>query len=266
MLDKFNRDINYLRISVTDRCNLRCRYCMPEKGITLFDHAEILSYEEITEVVKTGVKFGIEKIRITGGEPLVRKGLINLVSMISRIDGIKDLSMTTNAVLLDGYAAELAKAGLKRINISLDTLDAETYKTLTRGGDLTQALKGIEVAKNAGFAPVKINCVIKKSSEEKDAREVKKFCEKNGFQIRFIRWMNLENGDFSAVEGGDGGNCTQCNRLRLTANGILKPCLFSDIGFNIRETGIEQAFLKVIENKPECGTFSKKGKFYNIGG
>lgn len=137
--DRFNRSINYLRISVTDRCNLRCRYCMPEDGVCLMDHSEILSFEEITEVVRVAVALGIDKFRITGGEPLVRKDILTLVSQIASVEGVKDLSMTTNGIFLEEMAKPLKEAGLKRLNISLDTLDPEKFAHITRGGDL---LKG----------------------------------------------------------------------------------------------------------------------------
>lgn len=266
MLDKFNRRINYLRVSVTDRCNLRCQYCMPEEGVPLFNHSDSISFEEIVDVVKTAVKLGADKVRLTGGEPLVRKGIVSLVSMISEIDGIRDLAMTTNGLLLEQYAEKLKGAGLQRINISLDTTDPRRYKELTRGGNLEQALLGIEAAKKAGFDPIKINCVVWKSKDETDASGVRKFCEENHLQVRYIRWMNLATGEFSVVEGGEGGDCRHCNRLRLTSNGIIKPCLFSDIGYSIREHSIEEAFRLVLENKPRCGTFSNDNKFYNIGG
>src|ERR1035437_3517974 len=170
MLDHYNRNINYLRISVTDRCNLRCRYCMPEEGIELIRHEDILSFEEIVEVVKVGVSKGINRLRLTGGEPLVRKGIVSLVGMLTQIEGIEEVSMTTNGTLLAEYATELASAGLKRVNISIDTLDPEKYRELTIGGDINSVLKGIKAAKGAGLSPIKLNCVVKNSSAEPDAK------------------------------------------------------------------------------------------------
>lgn len=266
MLDRYNRHINYLRISVTDRCNLRCTYCMPEEGILLMQHKEILTFDEITEVVRNALKMGITKIRLTGGEPLVRKGIVNLVSMISAIEGITDLSMTTNGILLEELAGPLKAAGLNRVNISLDTLDPEKYRELTRGGDLAKVLKGIDAALSAGLTPVKINCVVFRSSDEEDARMVKEFCRGKGLHPRFIRQMNLQTGEFSIVEGGSGGNCASCNRLRLTANGMVKPCLFDDNEFSVREMGIEQALQAALNSKPEVGCMNHTGQFYNIGG
>ncbi len=266
MFDQFNRKINYLRISVTDRCNLRCEYCMPAEGIDLMSHKEILSFEEIMEVVNLGASIGIDKIRITGGEPLVRKGIVDLVSMISEVKEITDFGMTTNGILLEKYAADLASAGLHRINISLDTMDPEKFKKITRGGDINAVFKGIEAADKAGLHPIKINTVIKKNKNEPDALAVKDFCEKNNLQIRYIHVMELSKGEFSVVEGGEGGDCANCNRLRLTANGMINPCLFSNESYNIRELGIEEAIRQALVNKPQCGTVNQSGHFYNIGG
>lgn len=266
MLDRFKRNIDYLRISITDRCNLRCIYCMPECGINLMRHKDILSYEEIFEIVKFGSVHGIKKVRITGGEPLVRKGITELVAMIASIPGINDLAMTTNGTLLDQFAGELYRAGLHRINISLDTVNPETYRKVTRVGDLSSVIAGIQAAKKAGLNPIKINCVINKSPFEKDAREVATFCKKHSLEVRFIKEMDLEKGKFDRVIGGEGGHCAKCNRLRLTADGKIKPCLFSDLEFAIRELGIEQAFLRAIGEKPKSGTENTMNKFSNIGG
>lgn len=266
MLDSFNRRINYLRISVTDRCNLRCTYCMPECGVPLMPHEQILTFEEITDVVKFGVQNGITKIRITGGEPLVRKNIVLLVAQIAAIEGLTDIGMTTNGILLDRYASDLAAAGLKRVNISLDTIDPERFRMITRLGEIEEVFKGIEAAKKAGLFPIKINCVVKKSSNEPDAVGVKEFCIQHGLQVRFIKEMNLETGQFSVVEGGDGGHCASCNRIRLTANGDLMPCLFTDLKYNIRKMGIENAYFAAIGNKPAEGSINQSNQFSNIGG
>lgn len=266
MYDSFDRRINYLRISVTDRCNLRCTYCMPEEGINMLQHNEILTFEEIVEVTRVAVKMGINKVRITGGEPLVRKGITDLVGMLAAIPGIVDLSMTTNGTLLGRYAMELKKAGLNRVNISLDTLDATKYRKLTRGGYIVEVLTGIEAAKEAGLFPVKINCVVQQSSDEPDAKEISEYCRQNGLKARFIRQMSLTEGHFSVVEGGSGGDCSSCNRLRLTANGKMLPCLFGNKEYDVRELGPEKAIKMALENKPACGSVNLKGEFYNIGG
>jgi len=264
--DRFNRHINYLRISITDRCNLRCQYCMPEDGIRLMNHQDILSFEEITEVVRVAVSQGIDKFRITGGEPLVRKDIVTLVSQMASVSGVKDLSITTNGIFLEELAQPLKDAGLRRVNISLDTLNPLKFSEITRGGDIEKVLRGIQAAKAAGLDPIKINCVVFKSSNEADALEVKEYGRMNNLQVRFIRQMNLESGEFSVVEGGEGGNCSRCNRLRLTASGMVKPCLFDEQEFSVRELGAEKALLNALNSKPLNGCFNSKGSFYNIGG
>jgi cyclic pyranopterin phosphate synthase len=266
MYDRYNRRINYLRISVTDRCNLRCTYCMPAEGVHLLGHGDILSLEEILEVINEAVILGVTKVRITGGEPLVRKGIISLIDRISKIEGINDLGLTTNGILLPLFAKDLASAGLHRINISLDTLDPEKYRAITRGGDIQKVLEGIEAAKNSGLFPVKINCVVRNSSDEPDAQAVREFCLQNGLEARFIHEMNLADGRFTIVENGHGGDCVNCNRLRLTANGMIRPCLFSDIQFSTRELGIRAALEQAVGKKPEKGSVNMNGNFHNIGG
>ena len=265
MLDRYNRNITYLRVSVTDRCNLRCVYCMPEGGMDILKKDEILSIEEIVEVIKAGAELGIEKIRLTGGEPLVRNGIVELVRLISEIEGIKEVTMTTNGILLSRYAEALKTAGLNRVNISLDSVSPEQFKKVTRGGNLENAIAGIRAAKAAGLTPVKIN-VVKLSNEKQDLTALKEFAVREGAQVRFITQMDLRTGEFQQVEGGDGGNCVICNRLRLTANGMIKPCLFSNREFGIREYGIKEAFLKALNAKPKKGAVNPIGSFYNIGG
>lgn len=266
MFDRYNRDIDYLRISVTDRCNLRCTYCMPAEGIQLIRHEDILSFDEITEVARIAVEMGVRKVRITGGEPLVRKGIVNLVKMIAEIPGVDDLSMTTNGILLAQFAEQLKEAGLHRINVSLDTLDPEKYSLITRGGNVDDVLSGLMKAAETGFSPIKINCVTGEMTDDSDAIAVRAYGEKNGFQVRFIRQMDLATGEFYIVEGGEGGNCRMCNRLRLTSNGMIKPCLFNAIGYNVRELGAREAILRAIDNKPRCGTFNPDEEFYQLGG
>jgi len=239
---------------------------MPEDGVKLINHCDILSFEEIFEFTKIAVKYGINKVRITGGEPLVRKNIVELIRMLSQIKELQDLSLTTNGILLKEFAKPLADTGLKRVNISLDTLDENKFKQITRGGDITKVFEGIEAAKNAGLEPIKINCVIEKSHNEPDAIKVKEYCDNNGLIIRFIHRMNLKTGEFSVVEGGTGGNCNICNKLRLSSDGYLRPCLFNDIKFNVRELGAEKAIQTAIENKPKCGTHSYNNSFNIIGG
>ncbi len=266
MYDSYNRKINYLRISVTDRCNLRCRYCMPEDGVVPMRHSDILTFDEIVEVVRVAKEMGFNKFRITGGEPLVRKNIVELVSMIAKVVDNSDLAMTTNAVLLSQFAQPLKDVGLQRINISLDTVNPDKFKFITRLGSLEDVFQGIETAQRIGFQPIKINCVIKQSSEETDAQEVAAFCKANGLQIRYIREMDLEKGTFWKVKGGDGGDCAICNRLRLTSNGKIKPCLFNDKEFDVRTLGAKQALETAISRKPTCGTHNAVNQFNNIGG
>jgi GTP 3',8-cyclase len=265
MLDRFGRKINYLRISVTDRCNQRCYYCMPKDGITLIKHEEVLSYEEILRITTEFVEMGIDKVRLTGGEPLVRRGIVSLVAMLSGIEGIKDLSMTTNGVLLAEYAEDLKKNGLNRINVSLDSINPEIYKQVTNTDKLDDVFKGLRASKNVGFNPIKINCVVKKSRKEKDAQEVTEFAYKNGFDIRFIRMMNIVKGEFWPVIGGNGGNCKKCNRLRLSSDGRLFPCLFSDVSFSVKKLGAEKALRLALNHKPKSGK-AANNKFYGLGG
>lgn len=266
MYDRYNRRINYLRISVTDRCNLRCYYCMPEEGITLLQHQDILTFEEIELVVRKAISLGIEKVRITGGEPLVRKGIVQLVKLIADIPGIKDFGMTTNGIMLENFAQDLFDAGLHRLNISLDTTDPVKFRELTRGGDISLVLRGIDAAIKVGFKPIKLNCVIVNSSSDENALEVAEYARKNDLEVRYIHYMSLIEGRFSIVEGGSGGDCPKCSRLRLTADGKLKPCLFSNLEYDIRKLGIEEAFKQAVNCKPKSGSVNSNNLFHNIGG
>jgi cyclic pyranopterin phosphate synthase len=239
---------------------------MPAEGVALIPHDDILHFEEIIEVVKEAVKIGIFKFRITGGEPLVRKDIVKLVKMIAEVEGVKDLAMTTNGVFLTKYAQALKDAGLMRINISLDTVDSQKFNSITRIGSLNEVMAGIQAAKDAGLSPIKINCVIKKNRDESDAQGVANYCKENNLQIRYIREMDLEKGSFYRVQGGDGGECAICNRLRLTANGKIKPCLFNNISYDVRTLGAKNALLYAIDGKPESGTVNNINTFNNIGG
>lgn len=266
MLDRFNRKINYLRISVTDRCNFRCSYCMPAEGVPLKAHSEILTFDEIVEIVKAGTTLGLSKIRLTGGEPLVRKNLPELVQMIAAIPGIDDIGLTTNGVLLPRFAQQLKAAGLNRVNISLDTLDPAKFKKITRNGELEEVLAGIDAALEAKLLPIKINFVRIKGENEADEQAVRDYCNQKKLKLRFIRQMNLKTGEFSVVEGGAGGNCAICNRLRLTSDGFMVPCLHSELRYNVRELGIWEAFNKAVRYKPEKGLGTTSHEFSNIGG
>jgi cyclic pyranopterin phosphate synthase len=239
---------------------------MPDSGINLLKHEDILSFEEIVAFAKIAVGKGIDKVRITGGEPLVRKGVIGLTAMLSQIKGIKELTLTTNGILLEEFAKPLADAGLHRVNVSLDVVDPDRYSELTRGGDVKKVINGIAAAQKAGLTPVKINCVINETSEEPDAIGVKTFCESQGLEVRFIQLMNLETGKFAIIEGSNGGNCSVCNKLRLSSDGMLRPCLFNDIAFNICKLGADKAIEMSLAAKPKSGTVSFQNKFNEIGG
>ncbi len=278
--DSFQRPINYLRISVTDRCNLRCIYCMPAEGVSLMSHNDILSYEEIYTVVKAAAELGISKIRLTGGEPLVRLGLPQLVQMIASINTIDDISLTTNGILLAHHAAELKRAGLHRVNISLDTLRPDRFKSITRCGNLEDTLEGIEVARAVGLNPVKINVVVMAGINDDELLDFAGKTISDGWHVRFIELMPLSGDDLVtsrlvsvsdmkhrldplgkmepcrlSVGNGPakyfrlpntGGTigfitpvtehfCYHCNRLRLTADGKLRPCLLSEEEIDLRE-------------------------------
>lgn len=273
LTDRFLRTIDYIRISITDRCNLRCVYCMPDNGVAPIPHTNILRYEEIVSFLKIAVGSGLKKIRITGGEPLVRKNVPRLIAMISTITGIEDLSMTTNGILLEQYAKQLADAGLTRINISLDSLIPEKYRKITRGGSIASVFRGIEAAEQAGFAPIKINMVPIRGLNDDEIQDFARLTIHSPHQVRFIEYMPFGLKEMwrperfltterirSIVEGVgsiipakvrksgparyfqfDGARgvigfisplsnhfCHECNRLRLTADGKLKPCLFSE--------------------------------------
>ena len=172
IIDSFGRSINYLRISVTDRCNLRCIYCMPPEGVPQISHSEILSYEEIRTVVGAAAELGINRVRLTGGEPLVRADLPELVKMLSQMEGIEELSLTTNGTVLKKYTLDIKQAGLSRVNVSLDTLKPDKFRYITRLGELKTVLEGIEAAKEAGFEPVKINTVIMRGMNDDEILEV----------------------------------------------------------------------------------------------
>lgn len=191
LIDGFDRRIDYVRISITDRCNLRCLYCMPKDGIPFKERGELLTFEEIERVVSAFVRLGISHIRITGGEPLVRKGLPDLVRDISKFDGVEDLTMTTNAGLLELFAQDLKNSGLRRINISLDSLDHDRFREITRGGDLDAVLRGIDKALDVGLTPVKINMVVMKGINDNELLGFVRFAAARRIHLRFIECMPL---------------------------------------------------------------------------
>jgi len=189
MLDKFEREINYLRVSITDRCNLRCTYCRPKEGISLQGHDDILRYEEIIRFVSVAVNMGLIKVRITGGEPLVRKGFIDFISSLKNIEGLQDISLTTNGILLPEFAESIFQAGIHRINISLDSLNEDKYAKITGGGNLQKVLLGIKKAEEVGFSPIKINTVAMSGFSDDEILDFSKIAFEKPFQVRFIELM-----------------------------------------------------------------------------
>lgn len=268
MYDCWGRDIHYLRISVTDRCNLRCRYCMPAEGIELKRHSQILSYEEMARVAQVAAELGIWKVRLTGGEPLVRSGVVELVRKLRAIPQIREIAMTTNGVLLDRYAQELRQAGLDRINISLDSLDPQRYRFITRIGELDQVLRGIQAAADAGFQNTKINMVVMQDTTTEEIRALNQFCRERGLKLQRIRHYNLSDHNtipqFHAAERPL--PCNRCNRIRLTADGFLKPCLFSDQMIRVDFNDIRKCILQAIQEKPAAGTSCHSLGNWQIGG
>lgn len=299
MEDLYSRKINYLRVSVTDLCNLRCIYCLPPQGVKPKDHNEIMRFEEILVAADAALKLGINRFRLTGGEPLIRKGIIPFISALAKLPGVEDISLTTNGVLLPQLAERLRDTGVRRINISLDTINSETYRKLTRGGDVQVVLKGIEKAMEVGFDPVKLNVVALKGINNKEWAEFARLTLDKPLQIRFIELMPIgacwqqvkenyascgqvkeeierELGELTPTFGVKGSGpaeyyrlpgaagtvgfihaisghfCGSCNRLRLTADGKLKPCLFDQ-----REIDIKGAIRGGASSEDLCQQFKK---------
>ena len=272
MKDQFEREITYLRVSVTDLCNLRCRYCMPD-GVCKRRHEEILSFEEIAEIVAAAAELGVSKVRVTGGEPLVRRGCTELCRSIAQVPGIREIDLTTNGVLLERYAQELKDAGVTRVNVSIDSLDPEKYRDITGGGELEAALAGVRAAQKAGLTPVKLNTVLIGGFNDGEIPDFVELTRRSPLELRFIELMPM-GGHFGkeAYLPGDtvlvrvpeleaiphsGGVarlyrlpvgrgrvglispqsrhfCSTCNRLRLTSEGNLKPCLHSSREIPVR--------------------------------
>ncbi|WP_051537943.1 GTP 3',8-cyclase MoaA [Treponema sp. C6A8] len=312
LTDSFGRTINYLRISLTDKCNLRCRYCMPPQGINHIPHQEILTFEEITELVRVLAGLGVKKIRLTGGEPLVRRDIVSLVKLLKDIPGIEEICLTTNGILFSELATDLKAAGLSRVNISLDTLNDDTFFAITGSRGVEKVLQSLKTALDLGF-PVKINCVPSQYNASELA-EITLLAKSNPIDLRFIELMPIgcANGmkglksDFILSEleekfgkaaplkrqnhspetlyhfDGFDGNigfisplshafCSDCNRIRLTASGLLKFCLCYDDALDVKkllrsgESGIKlydilsKEIQKAIKEKPEAHTFNQQG-------
>lgn len=282
MKDQFGRRVEYLRISVTDKCNLRCVYCMPQEGLPWLPRADLLTYEEIAEVVRTMADMGLRRVRITGGEPLIRKDLPELVGMLSAVPGIEDLSLSTNAVLLEAQAEALRDAGISRVNVSLDSLRADRAEAIARRpGCFPAIMRGMDAAERVGFHPIKVNVVLIRGQNDDEIEDFAAITRDRPWHVRFIELMptgaNLElsaNQYYSCQDAlarlrqvdrldpseGPVGNgpatyyrfpgapgtvgvitpmshtyCDRCNRMRLTADGHLRPCLFGDLQTNLRD-------------------------------
>ena len=193
LLDRYGRQITYLRVSVTDRCNMRCVYCMPPEGIQLQSHAAVMRYEEIAEVVRAAASQGIREVRLTGGEPLVRLDLAELVRLIAEIPGIEDISLTTTGLLLGKYARSLADAGLRRVNVSLDTLRPDRFTRITRGADLSQVWQGLTAAEAAGLKPIKLNVVVMRGVNSDELIDLAQLTLEHDWHVRFIELMPVQN-------------------------------------------------------------------------
>jgi cyclic pyranopterin phosphate synthase len=279
--DRLGRALKDLRISVTDRCNFRCSYCMPLDKYEWIDRHEILTFEEITRLAGLFIRLGVEEIRITGGEPLLRHDLESLVSQLAGLEGLKDLALTTNASLLSEKAGALTHAGLRRINVSLDTVNPEKFEAMTRRNDLDNVMKGLFAAKRLGVDPIKLNCVVQRGVNNEDILNLVEFSRQNGFWIRFIEYMDVGNsnnwvsdrmvpkkeildiidskyplkeigrhdqsapavnyqfldeiGNVGVIASVTEPFCAGCTRARLTADGKLVMCLFSDKGFDLKK-------------------------------
>ena len=265
MFDSYGRNIHYLRVSVTDRCNLRCTYCMPEEGVPFVPHERILSFERITEVVQAAASLGFDKVRLTGGEPLVRKGLPELVSMISGIPGIATLGMTTNGTLLAPVAAELRRRGLSSVNVSLDTLDPVRFALITRGGDVSDAIAGVRAARAAGL-PVKLNVVVACDGSQSDLASVQRFADAEGCSVQTIRQYRLDETKYDDERYERPSPCAMCDRIRLLATGELKPCLHGDAAIPVDRADIQGSIRACVELKPACGSHASTHLVSAIGG
>lgn len=314
MNDSYGRKIQYLRLSVTDLCNYRCIYCMPETGVHKKDHSEILSIEEMTEIVRAAYALDIRKVRLTGGEPLVRKGILTLCRNIKEIDNAIELGITTNGSLLPAMTKDLKAAGVDRLNISLDSLNPETFSKITRGGNVQNVLNGIKSAQDAGFENIKINTVLMNEINDKDIFDLIRLTRDNQIHVRFIELMPLgvakywnsnrfmtakavegylHNAELLRIDGvarvyriaGYKGTiglicpmsdsfCPSCNKIRVTADGKLKPCLHSQQEIELKGLHgkeLEKAITDGILQKPQSHRFgtvgSATGRFMNeIGG
>ncbi|WP_300559998.1 GTP 3',8-cyclase MoaA [Companilactobacillus sp.] len=301
LYDQYHREHDYLRLSITDRCNLRCVYCKPKEGLPFFPTDEVLSQDEIVQLVENFAEMGISKVRITGGEPLLRTDVVDIVRRIKNVDGVEDVSITTNGLFLTKKAAALKEAGLDRLNISLDTFNPERYKEITRGGNIQQVLDGISTAAKLNFKKIKLNTVLIKGQNDDEILEFLNYTKDNNVNVRFIEFMPIGNSlktwkrefvglqnvfdiceandlkytpielkgngpsDNYQIEGYKGSFglihpitakfCENCNRLRITADGYIKACLYWNEEINIREAipdkvKFRSLIQRALDNKP----------------
>jgi GTP 3',8-cyclase len=265
MFDRFDRAITYLRISVTDKCNLRCLYCMPAEGVPRKKHEELLTLEQMAAVAAAAAGIGVTKVRLTGGEPLVKRGIVDLVGMIAAIPGVREVAMTTNGVLLAPLVRPLKDAGLSSVNVSLDTLDRDRYRELTRGGEIEHALDGISAAIAEGV-PLKINMVVMEDTEQEEIERMRKFCAVIAARLQLINHYELvrEKSDTYAFDRPPA--CATCNRIRLTADGMLKPCLHSDLEVPLDFARLEESLCEAVLAKPLRGGICTNRLMPQIGG
>lgn len=302
MHDPLGRKITYLRLSVTDLCSLRCIYCMPEQGVCKHTHGGICSFEELRAMTAAAVQLGVRKVRVTGGEPLVRRGIVELCRMLRAIDGIEELCLTTNGVLLPELAAPLRAAGVDRLNISLDTLRPERYRAITRVGELSDVLRGLEVAEQAGFPNTKLNCVLLGGINDDEISDFAALTREAALGVRFIELMPMgvcagwdtqrflpaqavldrlpelerigtdgvsalyrlpgAKGTIGLIEPMSHAFCAECSRIRITADGKLKPCLHSDTEIPLRGLSGEallDAIRAGIARKPKQHALGRDG-------
>lgn len=266
MFDSYGRQIDYLRVSITDRCNLRCSYCMTCGHFHPVSRKRILSFEEILAVVRAGADLGINKVRLTGGEPLVRKNVVELVRSVAAVPGIHTVAMTTNGVLLPECARDLKEAGLNVVNISLDTLDPARYAAITGNGRLSRVIDGILAARDAGFERIKVNTVVAPETTEEEIEAIRKFCDEHGLLHQRIALYHLE------AEKHDNHSlerplpCSECNRVRLLSTGLLKPCLHSNEEVPLDLRNPAESLRRAIALKPEKGTVCTNRAMMEIGG
>jgi GTP 3',8-cyclase len=265
LIDSFGREITYLRISVTNRCNLYCRYCRPHDCVFSDNREDTLTVDQIARVVCVAADLGIRKIRLTGGEPLVRADILRIVESISACSRIEHLAMTTNGVLLPKYAAGLKEAGLDSLNISLDSLDSKRYESITGIRALEKVLGGISAAKKEGF-PIKINTVVSSDTTGQEIESIRAFCRTHGLMPQLIDHYDLNSAKRDDYTLDRPPKCAECNRIRLLADGVLKPCLHSNQEIPLDMNDIRGSLIETVQRKPRAGSVCTNRSMSQIGG